>query len=450
VRLRRLARRATALALAVAGGLAGLAALAPAAAAGTLSSPVWSASKTTISAAGVSYSYSVTAATAATLTSVTMTVPTGTGGSPTVGTVSPATLAGGTVSLSGTTLTYSFAGTPVIAGTAIAIQVKGLTNTSAVGTYTSVVTTRNASGAVDTGTTPGVTFTTTALTSLGWSASSTAVGATGVSYTYTFTTTQTALITSFTMTVPPGTGGTPTLGATTPAIIGSASLSGTTLTVSGLSFTLAGGTAVSIQVKGLTNTSIAGSYPAQIVTGSLASSVDSGTTPALTFSGPLTLTSPSALGWAATVTGIDQSAVDPSTVHQQFSVTDATVTGAGWHITVAATTFTTGATSLPNAGTFSLTGSLASATATTAPSAACASACVPPVTTGSYPVAITTAATAPVPTTVYDVTAGSGLGAITVGGFGAASPVGWWLGIPANALAGSYSSTVTVAVVSGP
>jgi hypothetical protein len=312
------------------------------------------------------------------------------------------------------------------------------------------VTTRSSSGAVDTATTPGVTFTTTALTSLGWSASSTVPGATGVSYTYTFTTTQTALVTAFTMSVPFGTAGTPALGATTPAILGSASLAGTTLTVSGLSLTLLAGTAVSIQVTGLTNTSVAGSYAAQIVTSSLASSVDSGTTPAVTFSGPLTLTSPSALGWSATVTGTNQSVVDPTAAHQQFSVSDATVTGAGWHITAAATTLTAGTKTLPNSGTLSLTGSVTSATATTAPSAACVSSCVPPVTTGSFPVAITTAVSAPTPATVYDVTGGSGLGPVTIGGSGAARPVGWWVAIPANALAGSYTSTVTVAVVSGP
>jgi hypothetical protein len=88
------------------------------------------------------------------------------------------------------------------------------------------------------------------LTSLGWTASSTAVGATGVSYTFTFTTASTALVSSFTMTVPPGTGGTPTLGTVVPLFLGSVILSGTTLTVSGLSLTLLAGTPVSIQVNG--------------------------------------------------------------------------------------------------------------------------------------------------------------------------------------------------------
>ena len=63
---------------------------------------------------------------------------------------------------------------------------------------------------------------------------------------------------------------------------------------------------------------------------------------------------------------------------------------------------------------------------------------------------ITTAASSPTPATVYDVSAGSGLGPVTLGGHSAANPVGWWINVPANARAGSYTSTVTVAVVSGP
>ena len=50
---------------------------------------------------GVDYTYTFTTASASELDSVTMTVPAGTGGSPAVGTVTPAGLAaGGSVSLS--------------------------------------------------------------------------------------------------------------------------------------------------------------------------------------------------------------------------------------------------------------------------------------------------------------------------------------------------------------
>jgi len=54
-----------------------------------------------------------------------------------------------------------------------------------------------------------------------------------------------------------------------------------------------------------------------------------------------TLTSPSSLTWAATDTGSDQSAVDAVAGDQQLTAADNSGTGAGWHITVSATTFTT-------------------------------------------------------------------------------------------------------------
>ncbi len=263
-----------------------------------------------------------------------------------------------------------------------------------------------------------------------------------MSYTYTFTTATTALITSFTMTVPPGTSGAPTVGTVSPAMVGaSVTLSGTTLTLSGISLSLASGTAVSIHINGLTNTTTAGSYTSEIVTRSATGAVDSGITPAVSFTGALSLTSPSSLSWAATLNGTDQSAVDAVAADQQLSVDDETGAGAGWHITVAATTFTNGTHTLTNTGTFVLTGSISSISATSAPSASCVTSCTPPGDTATY---------SPTSATVYDVPAGSGLGPVTLGGTSAANPVGWWVKVPANALAGAYTSTVTVAVVSGP
>jgi hypothetical protein len=60
-------------------------------------------------ASGVSYTYTFTAATTSALDSVTMTVPADTGGTPVAGTVTPSPVAaGGSVSLAGGTLTYTF------------------------------------------------------------------------------------------------------------------------------------------------------------------------------------------------------------------------------------------------------------------------------------------------------------------------------------------------------
>jgi hypothetical protein len=289
------------------------------------------------------------------------------------------------------------------------------------------------------------------LTSCTWTASSTTVGATGTSYTYKFTTASLAVITSFTMTVPPGTGGTPTVGTVSPAMVGSSvTLSGTTLTLSGISLSLLAGTMVSIQINGLTNTTTAGSYTSTIATKSVLGPVDSGVTPAVSFTGPLTLTSPGSLTWAATLNGHNQSATDAVTGDQQLAVSDATGTGAGWHITVSASTFTNGTHTFANTGTFVLSGSISSITASTAPTASCVTSCTLPSDVTTYPVAITTASSSPPPADVYDVSAGSGLGAITLGGHTATNPVGWWVNVPANAVTGTYTSTVTVSIVSGP
>jgi len=58
----------------------------------------------------------------------------------------------------------------------------------------------------------------------------------------------------------------------------------------------------------------------------------------------------------------------------------------------------------------------------------------------TYPVAITTA-----PSTPTD----SG-GAIILGGNSAADPAAWWINVPANALVGTYTSTVVLTIVVVP
>lgn len=421
------------------------------ASAATLTNATWSVSKTTDGATSTAYTYTFNAATSASLVSITMTVPTGTAGTPSVGTVSPTSIAGGSVALAGTTLTYTFTSALIAPGQAVSVQINGLTNTTTAGSYTAQITTHSSAGAVDTGTTASVTFTATALTSPTWSASSTTVGATGTSYTYTFTTASLGLVTSITMTVPPGTAGTPTVGTVTPAALagGTVTLSGTTLTYSGISVTLLPGTAVSIPINGLTNTATAGRYTSEIVTniGGLVA-LDSGVTATVTFTGPLTVTGPGSLTWAITLNGTNQNIADAVAGDQQLTVSDQTLSGAGWHITISATTFTNGTHTLSNTGTFVLTGSVGSITASSAPSSACTTSCTPPGTAATYPVAITTAASSPTPVIVYDASAGSGLGAILLGG--ATGPVGWWVEVPANARNGTYTSTVTVAIVSGP
>jgi hypothetical protein len=127
--------------------------------------------------------------------------------------------------------------------------------------------------------------------------------------------------------------------------------------------------------------------------------LDTGLTPVVTISGGLSLTSPGSLTWAAALTGTTQSVADAVSAGQQFTVDDETATGAGCHITVSATTFTTGTSTLPDGGTLVLTGSLASATAASAPTATCGTSCTPQGSSATYPVAIITAASSPTPVT---------------------------------------------------
>ncbi len=165
--------------------------------------------------------------------------------------------------------------------------------------------------------------------------------------------------------------------------------------------------------------------------------------------GSLSLTTPGSLNWAGTLTGTDQSLVDTTPADQQYSVTDATGTGAGWHVTISATTFTNGGSTFPDAGSFSTNGSTSSISSTAAPSATCAGSCTLPDDSAlAYPIAITTAAISPTPVTIYDAKANTGLGSVVIGN--TPNPVGWWVNVPGNAVAGSYTSTITMAVISGP
>lgn len=166
--------------------------------------------------------------------------------------------------------------------------------------------------------------------------------------------------------------------------------------------------------------------------------------------GSLTLTSPSALSWSTTLTGVDQSLVDTNASDQQYTVDDATGSGAGWHVTTSATQFTNGSHTFPNTGTFSTNGSVVSITATSAPTATCTATCTLPSNSTTYPVAITTAATSPTPVTIYDTAAASGMGQVVIGGSTQPNPVGWWVNVPASASSGSYTSTITMEIISGP
>ncbi len=121
---------------------------------------------------------------------------------------------------------------------------------------------------------------------------------------------------------------------------------------------------------------------------------------------------------------------------QPFDVNDARGTGAGWNITATSTTFVNGGNALPVAAT----------TLATQPSVACDAGvtCTPATVSGvGYPYTLPAAAVAPAATRMFNANADTGLGAQTI------TP-NWQLAIPASARAGTYTSTWTFSLVSGP
>jgi hypothetical protein len=165
--------------------------------------------------------------------------------------------------------------------------------------------------------------------------------------------------------------------------------------------------------------------------------------------GTLSLTTSGSLAWTGTLTGASQSLVDTVAADQQYTVTDATGSGNGWHVTIAATTFTNGSHTFSDTGTFSTNGSTTSVTSTNAPSATCTGTCTLPDDSAlAYPVPITTAPTGPLPVTIYDAKANSGIGTIVIGN--TPNPAGWWVNVPATASAGNYTSTIIMTVISAP
>lgn len=164
-------------------------------------------------------------------------------------------------------------------------------------------------------------------------------------------------------------------------------------------------------------------------------------------SGGLTATPPTALSWSKTLDGTDAEVVDATAAHQQIEVDDLTGSLAGWHVTAAATTFSTADSShsLGDTGTLKVNGSTSDNTATTAPTGGCvtAAACTVPTSQATYPVAVTTAGS-PSPVTIYSAAASTGIGKVKLSG------IGWWVHVPVDTFAATYTSTITLSVVSAP
>ncbi|HWB22173.1 MAG TPA: WxL domain-containing protein [Gaiellaceae bacterium] len=117
-----------------------------------------------------------------------------------------------------------------------------------------------------------------------------------------------------------------------------------------------------------------------------------------------------------------------------LTMTDARGTGTGWNLTITSTTFTTGTHTLATS---------ASSIASVASACVAGGTCTNPASSISYPLTVPAAATAPTAVKLFNAAANSGLGRFTI------TP-SINVTIPGNSYAGSYTSTLTIAAVSGP
>jgi hypothetical protein len=106
----------------------------------------------------------------------------------------------------------------------------------------------------------------------------------------------------------------------------------------------------------------------------------------------------------------------------------------GWNLTITSTQFTTATKTLAT-----------NASTVTGVTSACANGgiCTNPTNSVTYPVSVPAASTPPTPAKFYNAASATGVGTFTI-----TPTVGVF--VPQNSFAGSYTSTLTIAVVSGP
>jgi hypothetical protein len=153
-------------------------------------------------------------------------------------------------------------------------------------------------------------------------------------------------------------------------------------------------------------------------------------TATVTGAGSLSLSNGSTATLSDTLDGTDQ------TVNYTLplTMTDARGTGTGWNLTITSTTFTTGSHTLATT---------ASSIASVSSSCVAGGTCTNPTNSITYPVTVPAAATAPAAVKLFNAAVNTGMGRFTI------TP-SINVTIPGNSYAGSYTSTLTVAAVSGP
>jgi hypothetical protein len=171
--------------------------------------------------------------------------------------------------------------------------------------------------------------------------------------------------------------------------------------------------------------------------------------------GSLAVGAPSTVKWTLTLTAFDFKTDDRG----PFTVTavDATGSGTGWNLTATVTPFTdsTGTTRCTAAAPcrmhkpLTINGSATSAKVNKTAGEECddGATCTLSTNTVTYPVTLPTTCAASgrpcEPAVVASAAKTSGMGAIDL-------TTDWWLTIPANTYAGTYTSTITLSMVSGP
>ncbi len=148
--------------------------------------------------------------------------------------------------------------------------------------------------------------------------------------------------------------------------------------------------------------------------------------------GNLTLSTSATPSLSATLNGTDQT----PTYSMALNANDETGSGSGWNLTITSTQFSTGGGTPRTLATDA--SSISSITASCAQGT-----CSSPSNSLGYPLAVPAGAGPPTAVKFFNAAANGGMGDFTV------TPT-VRVAIPANAYAGSYTSTVTLAVVSGP
>ena len=154
-------------------------------------------------------------------------------------------------------------------------------------------------------------------------------------------------------------------------------------------------------------------------------------TATVTGAGALSLSHGATATISDTLDGTDQSV----NYTVPLTMNDLRGSGAGWNLTMTSTSF--------NDGGGHTLATTASSIASAASACTAGGTCTNPTNAITYPLTVPAGATAPTAVKVFNAAANTGMGRFTV------TP-SINVSIPGNAYAGSYSSTLTVAAVSGP